>query len=88
MKVSLCPKCNVTPQISSTELKCPKCGRKVTGKDLTDTVEKWNKGEVEPSVTTEEVAESFIEDVEAVKDELPEKPVKKPIKKAAKKGKE
>ena len=88
MKVSLCPKCNVTPQISSTELKCPKCGRTVTGVDLSDTVERWNNGEVKPDVTTEEVAESFIEDVEAVKDELPEKPIKKPIKKAAKKGKD
>ena len=88
MKVSLCPKCNVTPQISSTELKCPKCGRTVTGVDLTDTVERWNSGKVEPIVPEKEVIEPVAEEVEAVEEEIPEKPIKKPIKKAAKKGKD
>lgn len=65
MKVSLCPKCRVTPNISITELKCPKCGRTVTGKDLTDTVTKWNDGKAkeEPKTEVEEVKEESKEEV-------------------------
>ena len=115
MKVIICPKCRISPEITTTEIKCPKCGRKSIGVDLSDTVTKWNKeeyadagkpaqvvvkdidaikeeakAEIECEATDKEIAESFIEDVEAVKDQLPEKKTaKKPAKtekKPAKKG--
>lgn len=96
MKVTVCPVCRITPNFTSTEVKCPKCGRRAVGGDLTETLTKWNNGvveaakaekeevkeEIKPDVTDEEVAKSFIEDVEAVKEVL-EKP-KKAVKGAAK----
>lgn len=97
MKVTVCPVCRITPDFTSTEVKCPKCGRRAVGGDLTETLTKWNNGvveaakpekikpakeEIKPVVTDEEVAKSFIEDVEAVKEVL-EKP-KKAVKGAAK----
>ena len=85
MKVSLCPNCKVSPNITAEMVKCPKCGRLSKGETLTDTVTKWNDGDVtdgksiEAIVSDEEVAKSFIEDVESVKDLLPEdaKPVRR-----------
>ena len=99
MKVTVCPVCRITPDFTSTEVKCPKCGRRAVGGDLTETLTKWNNGvveavkpekkdvkpakeEIKPDVTDEEVAKSFTEDVEAVKEVL-EKP-KKAVKGAAK----
>ena len=85
MKVSLCPNCKVSPNITAEMVKCPKCGRLSKGENLTDTVTKWNDGDVtdgksiEAIVSDEEVAKSFIKDVESVKDQLPEdaKPVRR-----------
>lgn len=90
MKVTVCPVCRITPDFTATEVKCPKCGRRAVGGDLAETLTKWNDGVVEVAkpekikpakeeikldVTDEEVAKSFIEDVEAVKEVL-EKPKK------------
>lgn len=99
MKVTVCPVCRITPDFTSTEVKCPKCGRRAVGGDLTETLTKWNNGvveaakpekkdvkpakeEIELDVTDEEVAKTFTEDVEPVKEVL-EKP-KKAVKGAAK----
>lgn len=97
MKVTVCPVCRITPDFTSTEVKCPKCGRRTVGGDLTETLTKWNNGvveaakpekiksakeEIELDVTDEEVAKTFTEDVEPVKEVL-EKP-KKAVKGAAK----
>lgn len=99
MKVTVCPVCRITPDFTSTEVKCPKCGRRAVGGDLTETLTKWNDGvveaakpgkkdvkptkeEIELDVTDEEVAKTFTEDVEPVKEVL-EKP-KKAVKGAAK----
>lgn len=46
MKVSLCPNCKVSPNITAEMVKCPKCGRLSKGENLTDTVTKWNENEV------------------------------------------
>ena len=88
MKVTVCPVCRITPDFTSVEVKCPKCGRRAVGGDLTETLTKWNNGVVEAAkpvkpaeeeikldVTDEEVTKTFTEDVEAVKEVL-EKPKK------------
>lgn len=97
MKVTVCPVCRITPDFTSTEVKCPKCGRRAVGKDLTETLTKWNDGvvevakpekkEVKPIVTDEEVAKSFVEDVEPVKEVLdkPKKAVRGAVKTTSRK---
>lgn len=45
MKVSFCPNCRISPDITATEVKCPKCGKTAKGENLTETVTKWNNGE-------------------------------------------
>lgn len=85
MKVTVCPKCKLTPEIDPKKIKCPKCGRFSVGENLAESLTKWNNGDVtngksvEAIVSDEEVAKSFIEDVESVKDQLPEdtKPVRR-----------
>lgn len=85
MKVTICPICRLTPNLSAKVVKCPKCGRTAFGESLTETLTNWNNGRTqteeppkkdEPFMNPpiEEVAKSFIEDVEAVKDQLPEEP--------------
>jgi len=68
MKVTICPNCRITPEITNTMLKCPKCGRTATGGTLNETVTKWNAGEV----TTEKVTKAVIKDEEAPKEEIKE----------------
>ena len=84
MKVTVCPICRVTPEITNTKLTCPKCGRTAVGKYLEDTVTKWNAG----IVTNGKVTEAVIEDEEApkeeIEDEIKEEPKKPAPKKAAK----
>lgn len=73
MKVTVCPKCGITPDITKTELKCPKCGRTAIGKDLNDTVTKWNNGEIAENREPKPV----VKEEEIVREE----PVKKEIRK-------
>lgn len=84
MKVTVCPICRVTPEITNTKLTCPKCGRTAVGEYLEDTVTKWNAG----IVTNGKVTEAVIEDEEApkeeIEDEIKEEPKKPAPKKAAK----
>ena len=102
MKVTVCPNCRITPEITNTMLKCPKCGRIATGGALNETVTKWNAGEV----TVRNVTKAVIKDEEAPKEEIREeiegeikeepkkpapkkaaKPVEKaPVKKTTKRG--
>lgn len=83
MKVTVCPKCKLTPEIDPKKIKCPKCGRFSVGENLKESLTKWNNGDVTDGMSIkakdEEVAKSFIEDVESVKDQLPEdtKPVRR-----------
>ena len=86
MKVTVCPKCKLTPEIDPKKIKCPKCGRFSVGESLTESLTKWNNGDVTDGKSIkakdEEVEKSFIEDVESVKDQLPEdaKPVRRTYK--------
>lgn len=91
MKVTVCPNCRITPEITNTMLKCPKCGRTATGNSLNETVTKWNAGEV----TTEKVTKAVIKDEapevepkeeirEEVEDEIKEEPKRPAPKKAVK----
>jgi len=85
MKVTVCPKCNLTPEISPERIICTKCGRFSVGENLKESLTKWNNGDVtdgKPIKTKDkEVAKSFIED-ESVEDQLPEdaKPVRRTYK--------
>lgn len=45
MKVSFCPNCRISPDITTEEVKCPKCGKTAKGENLNETVTKWNNGE-------------------------------------------
>lgn len=88
MKVTVCPNCRITPEITNTMLKCPKCGRMAVGNSLNETVTKWNAGEV----TSEKVTKAVIKDEEApkeeireeIEDEIKEEPKKPAPKKAVK----
>lgn len=85
MKVTLCPICRVTPDFTNTEVKCPKCGRRAVGKDLTETLTKWNNGAIETAKAEEPVKE----EVKPVKKEVkPGEPKKIPVKTAKKPVKE
>ena len=95
MKVTVCPICRITPDITNTEIKCPKCGRMATDKDLNETVTNWNNG----VVTEGKAPKVVIKDEDAIKEEpFMNEPVesddekeKKPIRKAkkpVKKGKD
>lgn len=102
MKVTVCPICRITPDITNTELKCPKCGRTSKGKDLNETVANWNNGVVTDGkapkvvIKDEEVLKEEIkEEIEApAEEEMPSpkktirKKAEKPVKKPVKKGKE
>ena len=97
MKVTVCPKCRITPDMDNTELKCPKCGRRAIGENLNDTVSNWNEGRLadsgkEPKVVIKDEetlkAETLaeIKELDEKKEEKAEKkPVKKPVK-SVKKG--
>ena len=97
MKVTVCPICRITPDISNTELVCPKCGRKAIGENLNDAVMKWNNGDLakagkEPKVVIKD-EETLKAEVKAEIEELEkkeekkteEKPKKAPIKRTVKK---
>lgn len=87
MKVFLCPKCKVNPEITPTEIKCPRCGKTATGNNLLETVEKWNAEDYSDAGKAVKVVVKDIDEIkEEVKAEI-EKPVKKPAKKPVKKGK-
>lgn len=89
MKVTVCPKCRITPDMDSTELVCPKCGRRAVGENLNDTVSNWNEGRLSDSGKEPKVV---IKDVEAIKEEAKAEPFmnepveevteEKPVKKA------
>ena len=76
MKVTVCPNCRITPEITNTMLKCPKCGRTATGETLNETVTKWNAGivttEFYSCAYTSKVTKAVIEDEEAPKEEIKE----------------
>ena len=88
MKVTVCPKCRITPEITNTMLRCPKCDRMAVGNSLNETVIKWNTGEV----TVKNVTKAVIKDEEApkeeireeIEDEIKEEPKRPAPKKAAK----
>lgn len=84
MKVTVCPICRVTPEITNTKLTCPKCGRTAVGKYLEDTVTKWNAGIVTNGKVTEAVIEEEEAPKEEIEDEIKEEPKKPAPKKAAK----
>ena len=81
MKVTVCPICRVTPEITNTKLTCPKCGRTAVGEYLEDTVTRWNAGIVTNGKVTKEVIE---EPEEPKEDEIKEEPKRPAPKKAAK----
>ena len=98
MKVSLCSQCRITPEITPTMLKCPKCGRMACGKDLAETVEKWNNGDFSESgkkakvvIKDEELKAEKVEETPVVEEKPEEKPEKakkdekKPVRKPVKK---
>ena len=84
MKVTICPICRLTPELTPKKVKCPKCGRTAFGDSLTETLTNWNNGltsteeKIVPVVTEEEVAKSFIEDVKAAEPFMNE-PVDEPV---------
>lgn len=79
MKVVNCPVCHITPQITATEIHCPKCGKAAKGATLPETVKNWNDGNYAT------VTKLKVEAVEVKKDpepvaEAPEKVEKVPEK--------
>lgn len=72
MKVVNCPVCHVTPEITATEIRCPKCGKAAKGATLPETVKNWDEGNYS---TTPKFK---VEAVEVEKE--PEKEVKAPEK--------
>jgi len=72
MKVVNCPVCHVTPEITATEIRCPKCGKAAKGASLPETVKNWDEGNYS---TTPKLK---VEAVEVEKE--PEKEVKAPAK--------
>lgn len=85
MKVSLCTKCKISPEITPNEIKCPKCGKTATGNTLTETVEKWNKEDYSDAGKPVTVV---VKDIDEIKEEIKAeevKPVRKPVKKPIKK---
>ena len=85
MKVTVCPVCRVTPEITNTKLTCPKCGRTAVGEYLEDTVTRWNAGIVTNGKATKEVIEEPKEEIrEEIEDEIKEEPKKPAPKKATK----
>ena len=89
MKVTICPICRLTPELTPKKVKCPKCGRTAFGDSLTETLTNWNNGltsteekykpvkeEVKPEVPF--MNEPVDEPVEEIKEEKPKKaPVKR-----------
>ena len=45
MKVTVCPVCGITPDTDERIVKCPKCGRTSTGKNLIEALTRWNNQE-------------------------------------------
>ena len=85
MKVTICPICRLTPELSAKVVKCPKCGRSAFGDSLTETLTNWNNGLIsaEPKkvVKAEVKEEPFMnEPVEPVEEVKEEKPKKAPVK--------
>ena len=62
MKVLFCPSCLISPDITATEVKCPKCGKTANGENLTETVTRWNNKEF--STKAEPKAEPKVEETE------------------------
>lgn len=92
MKVTICPICRLTPELTAKEVKCPKCGRVAYGNDLMETLDKWNRGIVNEKPVKEEKKveiETIPNEPETVPDEpeievKEEKPKKAPIKRVKK----
>lgn len=93
MKVLSCPKCKVSPIITQTEFKCPKCGNTAKGSNLAECVSNWNSERFTAPAKTVQVVDK---DIDAIKEEIQEEPVKvseaelkkterKPAKKSTKK---
>lgn len=82
MKVFNCPVCRITPEITATQIRCPKCGKTAKGDNLPDTVKNWDDGkyttktEVKPVVVEKPVDKSVEKSVKT------EKLVKAPVKDA------
>lgn len=76
MKVTVCPKCRITPDMDNTELKCPKCGRRAVGENLNDTVSNWNNGVLSDAGKEPKVV---IKDVEEIKEEVKEEFMNPPV---------
>lgn len=69
MKVLFCPSCLISPNITATEVKCPKCGKTANGENLTETVTRWNDREY--SAKTEPKAEPKVEETVEKRMETP-----------------
>jgi len=60
MKVTICPKCRITPDVEPKRIRCPKCGKTSIGENLNDALTKWNdhkydEGSIKVAVKDEEV---------------------------------
>lgn len=97
MKVTVCPNCRITPEITNTMLRCPKCDRMAVGNSLNETVSKWNAGEVTVKNEAKAVIKDEAPEVEPkeeakaeIKKPAPKKAVKPvektPVKKTTKRG--
>ena len=59
MKVFNCPVCRILPEITATEIKCPKCGKTAKGLNLPDTVKNWDEGNFATKTVVKPVAEEI-----------------------------
>lgn len=82
MKVVNCPVCHVTPQITATEFRCPKCGKVAKGATLPETVKNWNDGNY-ATVTKLKVEAVEVEKDPQIEAEAPKK-AEKPAEKSTK----
>lgn len=57
MKVSFCPNCRISPDITAELVKCPKCGKTAKGNSLTETVTNWNEGKYSTATVIKAVVE-------------------------------
>lgn len=71
MKVSLCPKCRISPSITTTEIKCPKCGVVANGSNLAESVDNWNSEKFSTPVKPVKVV---VKDIDVLKEEIQNEP--------------